>query len=77
MGSNKEDVETRIVVIWDSKGIKIQSTATNPTVIAALEMAKALMIQQTVGPGKKYQAGEATLMRSPTLLGRKVDVPAS
>ena len=75
MGS-KDDGETRVVVIWNSSGITIQSTATNPTVIAALEMAKGLMMQQTLGPGRRYEAGNATFTRSPTLLGRKVDAPS-
>ena len=72
----KDNGETRIVVIWNAKGITIQSTATNPTVIAALEMAKGLMMQQTLGPGKRYAAGEATLTQAPALLGRKVDQPS-
>ena len=72
----EDNGETRIVVIWGKKGITIQSTATNPTVIAALEMAKALMLQQTIGPGRRYQAGEAMLTQAPSLLGRKVDQPS-
>ncbi len=77
MAEERNDGETRIVVLWNAKGITVQSTATNPTVIAALEMAKGLMMQQTLGPGKRYQAGEAMLTQAPAVLGRKVDAPAS
>ena len=72
MGS-KEDGQTRIVVLWDRQGIKVQSTADNPSTIAALEMAKALMLQQTIGPGRRYQAGEAQMAQAPAIYVRKVD----
>ena len=72
----EDNGQTRIVVIWNEKGITVQSTASNPTVIAALEMAKGLMMAQTLGPGKRYQAGEATLTQAPSILGRKVDQPS-
>ena len=74
---NEDDGETRIVVIWNAKGITVQSKATNPTVIAALEMAKSLMLQQTIGPGKRWDAGEAMFAQAPAVLGRKVDAPPS
>ena len=75
--AEEDDGETRVVVIWNGKGITVQSKATNPTVIAALEMAKALMLQQTIGPGRRWNAGEAMFAQAPAVLGRKVDAPES
>ena len=72
----EDNGETRIVVLWNAKGITVQSMADRPTIIAALEMAKALMLQQTLGPGRTHEAGKSSFTRAPTLLARKVDQPS-
>lgn len=73
MGDPKK---ARIVVLWDEKGLKVQSNGqTNPNVIAMLEMAKALILSQTIGKITSYGGPEeGTLVQAPAL-GRQVDRP--
>ena len=68
--------QTRIVVIWNAKGITVQSQADRPTIIAALEMAKGLMIKETLGPARTHEAGKSSFTRAPTYLPRQVDQPS-
>ncbi len=66
----------RIVILWDSAGIKVQGNgATHPETIAALEMAKALIMGQTIGHPTTYGGpgqGQITQAKGPAI-GRQVD----
>lgn len=70
----KEQKLARLVILWDANGIKVQSNGvTNPTVIAMLEMAKATVMAQTVGPSKQIGADWGQIQQAPTLQPRQID----
>ncbi len=62
--------EARVVLVFDSQGIRVESNGVNnPTQIAMLEMAKELVLRQTLGPELKAEAGTI----AGVFHGRKVD----
>lgn len=63
--------EARLVIVFDAAGIRVESNGTNnPTQISMLEMAKELVLRQTLGPEIRAEAGT---LAGGVFQGRKVD----
>lgn len=73
------DKGVRIVVTWDGKGLRVQANRDETTAIATLEMAKALLLQKVVKPGRTYGDDKAQFnvadvaQMGPSILARQVD----
>ncbi len=69
-----EEKTARVVILWDAKGLKVQSNGqTQPSIIAMLEMAKALILTQTIGTPVTYGGPEGGGIVQAPAIGRQVD----